>query len=64
MAWFVHRCQYLLRDLLVVRASVELVCDGDGAVAEEVFDQGQVFRPPVELGGDAVPEEMRVEVRW
>jgi hypothetical protein len=56
VAWSVHRRQYVVLDLVLVRAAVELVRYRDGAVAEEVFDEGQVLRPPVELGGDAVPK--------
>ena len=43
-----HRVQNILLDLLLIRASIELICDGDVGMAEEIFDEGQVLRAPVE----------------
>ena len=41
-------------DLFLIRTPIALVGDHDVGMAEEIFDEGQVLRAAVELGGDAV----------
>src|SRR5262245_41141316 len=40
-------------DLIFIRAAVELVGNADIRVAEEIFDEGEVLRAAVELGGNS-----------
>ena len=57
----VHRRQNVPLDVLLVRAAVVPIRNADVGMAEEVLDEGQVLRAPVELGRDAMSEEMSIE---